>query len=74
MRVTVREDERSDRVLMDFTVIPHLGLPFPGDRIDLPRRPYQSRANQGTVIRYEWKMATESPVLVEVWMLVHVDN
>jgi hypothetical protein len=73
MNVTVRDVENHDRVIQDFTVVPHLGLPAVGHRIRLGRSPYQPSNRYARVADYEWRMADGAPVVAEVWMLVKVE-
>lgn len=73
MKVTIRDVKRPDHVIQDFTVVPHLGLPYVGVRINLSRHSYQPRKNAARVVDYVWHLADEAPAPVEIWMLVSLD-
>lgn len=60
MKVTVCEVDRPDREVQDWPHIPHLGLPFPGDEILLPRSTYQPKDRHCWVVRYRWDLTDNS--------------
>jgi hypothetical protein len=73
MKVTIRDVERRDQVLSEFTPIPLIGLLPVGTGITFPTAPYQPKERHARVVDYDAKMIPESSVVREIWMLVSFD-
>lgn len=73
MKVTIRDAKRPDTVIREWPVVPHLGLPYIGARILLPRAQYQPRQQTLRVIDYIWDLAPADGGDLEVQMLVTGD-
>lgn len=56
MKVTVRDVTRPDDGIYDWPHMPHLGLPYPGDEVILPRGSWQPRETRAHVARYRWDL------------------
>lgn len=73
MKVTIREAKRPDTVIYEFPVHPHLGLPYVGARIRMPRATYQPNQRTARIVDYIWDLAADDSGDLEVRMLVAFD-
>jgi hypothetical protein len=70
VKVTVRDVRKPDEVIQDFPVVPHLGLPYVGTQLRLPRNSYQPRQPVVRVVDYVWDLVADGSGGLEVRMLV----
>lgn len=70
MKVSVRHVKHPDTVVAEFPVVPHLGLPYIGVQIRLPRGSYQPRQQAVRVVDYVWDLVSDDTGDLDVRMLV----
>lgn len=70
MKVTVRDAKHPDLVIGEFPLFPHVGLPYVGVRIRMPRVGYQPRQRTVRVVDYIWDVVSDDTGDLDVRMLV----
>jgi hypothetical protein len=73
MKVTVRHVKQPDTVMQEFPIVPHLGLPYVGTKVRLPRSGYQPRQHVVRVIDYIWDLVADDTGDLHVRMIVTDD-
>ncbi len=73
MKVSVRHAKEPDSIIGEFPIVPHLGLPYVGAQIRMPRTGWQPRQHVVRVVDYVWDIVSDDTGDLEVRMLVTDD-